>query len=265
MVNTRSGKFTFNPKTHLWESTKQSEMENLPPSIATSLGNVLPSNPNLGVPNVQEPQQPFHNNNPNVNDDEVYQDEDPIDFGDISSEVKTFLADPYNVEMMDKSIKANKTDIFLNLIKDGVNVPTSFDENVLFNQVKKGGAPLAPNSNTMPTSSKGKEPTVTTSAMPTSSTLPPPTFQANSEIFQQFFNALSNFATYTNAPQNIPTTSNVGGLGISQTSTQPMVVSTQPTPSPQLHVPTTTVTTSVPNATSTYQQGGSNGTTPPPQ
>ncbi len=253
MVNTRSGRFTFNPKTHLWESTKQSVMENLPPAVATSLGDVFPSNPNLGMPNIQEPQQPFHNSNLGDNDEEVYQDEDPIDFGDISSEVKTFLADPYNVEMMEKSIKANKTDIFLNMIKDGVNFPTSFDENILFTQVKKGGSPLAPSSSAIPTSSKGKGPTVTTSAMPTSSTLPQPTLQTNPEIFEQFINALSNLATYANAPQNISTTSNVGGLGISQAPTQPMVISTQPTPSPQLHVPTTMVTTSAPNATSAYR------------
>ena len=176
MVNTRSGRFTFNPKTHLWESTKQSKMENLPPSVATSLGNVVPSNPNLGMPNIQEPQQPCHNKNPDVNDEEVYQDEDPIDFDDISSEVKTFLVDPYNVEVMEKSIRANKTDIFLNLIKDGVNIPTSFDENTLFSQIRKGGSLVVPTSSAIPTSSKGKETIVATSAMPTSSTSTQPTY-----------------------------------------------------------------------------------------
>ena len=170
MVNTRSGRFTFNPKTHFWELSKQSKMENPSPSATTSLGNVVPSNPNVGMPSTQEQEHPFHNASLGVNNEEAYQDEDTIDFDDISSEVKTFLADPYNVEMMEKSIKANKTDIFLNLIKDGVNVPTSFDENTLFNQIKKGGAPLAPNSSAIPTSSKGKEPIVTTSAMLTSST-----------------------------------------------------------------------------------------------
>ena len=44
-----------------------------------------------------------------------------------------------------------------------------------------------------------------------------------------------------------------------------MEIPTQLTSSPQLHVPTTMVTTFMPNATSTYQHDGSNGTTPPPQ
>ena len=154
-------------------------MDNPFPPLTTSLGSMIPSSLNLGVPNstsAQEPKDPFRNTTLGVNDEEVYQDEDPIDPNDVPSDVRTFLADPYNLEMMEKSIRANKTEIFLNLVKDGVNVPTSFDESTLFRQIKKGGAPVLPTSSAAPTSSKGKETMVITSAMPTSSTSTQPTF-----------------------------------------------------------------------------------------
>ena len=155
-------------------------MENPFPPLTTSLGSTIPSSSNLGMPNstsTQESEDPFHNTTLGVNDEEVYQDEDPIDPNDVPSDVRTFLADPYKFEMMEKSIRANKTEIFLNLVKDGVNVPTSFDENTLFRQIKKGGALVVPTSSAAPTSSKGKETMVATSAMPTSSTSTQPTFQ----------------------------------------------------------------------------------------
>ena len=110
-------------------------MENPFPPHTTSLGSKIPSSLNLGVHNstsVQEPEDPFHNTTLGGNDKEVYQDEDPIDPNDVPNYVRTFLVDPYNLEMMEKSIRANKTEIFLNLVKDGVNVPTSFDESTLF-------------------------------------------------------------------------------------------------------------------------------------
>ena len=44
-----------------------------------------------------------------------------------------------------------------------------------------------------------------------------------------------------------------------------MTMPTQPRSSPYLHVPTTMVTTSVPNSTSTYQYIGQSGVIPPPQ
>jgi len=127
MVHTRSGRVTFNPMSRLWESLRQSEMENPFPPLTTSLGRAIPSSSNLGMPNstsTQESKDPFRNTTLGVNDEEVYQDEDPID---VPSDVRTFLVDPYNLEMMEKSIRANKTEIFLNLVKDGVNVPTRFD------------------------------------------------------------------------------------------------------------------------------------------
>ena len=110
-------------------------MENPFPPLTTSLGSTLPSSSNLGMPSLtstQEPEDPFCNTTLGGNDKEVYQDEDPIDHNDIPSDVRTFLADPYNLEMMEKSIRENKTEIFLNLVKDGVNIPTSFDESTLF-------------------------------------------------------------------------------------------------------------------------------------
>ena len=60
----------------------------------------------------------------------MYQDEGPNDNN--NNELQTFLSNPYNVEMMEKSIRENKIEIFLNLVKDGVNVPMSFDESILF-------------------------------------------------------------------------------------------------------------------------------------
>lgn len=71
--------------------------------------------------------------------------------------------------MLEKSIRENKTKIFLNLVKDGVNVPMSFDESTLFRQITKDGALVLPTSNMAQTSSKEKEPVVRTSSIPTSS------------------------------------------------------------------------------------------------
>ena len=59
--------------------------------------------------------------------------------------------------MLEKTIRVNKTKISINLVKDGVNVPTSFDENTLFRQITKDGAPVLPNLTIAQTSSKGKE------------------------------------------------------------------------------------------------------------
>ena len=114
-------------------------MENSFPLLTTSLGSTIPSSSNLGMPNTtsaQESEDPFRNTTLGGNDEEVYQDEDPIAPNDIASDVRTFLVDPYDLEMMEKSIRENKTEIFLNLVKDSVNVPTSFDESTLFRQIK---------------------------------------------------------------------------------------------------------------------------------
>ena len=95
-------------------------MENPFPPHTTSLGSTLPSSLNLGMLNLtsmQEPEDPFCNTTLGDNDEELYQDEDPIDPNDIPSDVRTFLVDPYNLEMMKKSIRANKTEIFLNWLK----------------------------------------------------------------------------------------------------------------------------------------------------
>ena len=135
-----------------------------------------------------------------VNDEEVYQDEDPVNPNNVPSDVTTFLVDPYNLKMMEKSIRANKTEIFLNLVKDGVNVPTSFDESTLFRQIKKGGAPIVPTSNVAPISSKGKETMVTTSAMPTSSTSTQPTFQLSAKHIQQIISVIPNVTTHASIP-----------------------------------------------------------------
>ena len=67
--------------------------------------------PNLT--SMQEPEDPFCNTTLEGNYEEVYQDEDPIDPNDIPSDVRKFLADPYNLEMMEKSIRENKIEIFL--------------------------------------------------------------------------------------------------------------------------------------------------------
>jgi len=99
----------------------------------------------------------------------VYQDEDHIDKNNIPSDVQTFLSNPYNLEMMEKSIKSNKIEIFPNLVKDGDNAPTSFDQTTLFRQISKGGGPILPTSNTTQATAKEKEPTVRTSDILTSS------------------------------------------------------------------------------------------------
>ena len=77
--------------------------------------------------------------------------------------------------------------------------------------------------------------------------------------------AIPNVATHASVPQTTSTTSSMGCFGIGQVPTQPMAILTQPMSSSYLHVPTTMVTTYVPNATSTYQHGGPSGTIPPPQ
>ena len=163
-----------------------------------------------------------------VDDEEVYQDEDFIEPNDVPSDVRTFLADPYNLEMMEKSIRENKTEIFLNLVKDGVNVPTSFDESTLFRKIKKGGAPIVPTSSATPTSSKGKETMVATSVMPTSSTSTQSTFQLSTEHIQQIISVILNVTTHGSIPPSTLTTSSVGCLGIGQVPTQPMEIPTQP-------------------------------------
>ena len=84
----------------LWESLRQSEMENPFPPLTTSLGSTIPSSSNLGMPNptsTQESKDPFRNTTLGGNDEEVYQDEDPIDPNDVPSDVRNFLADPYNL------------------------------------------------------------------------------------------------------------------------------------------------------------------------
>ena len=123
---------------HLLESLRQQEMENPFPPWLVSLGNTFPPSTKFGIPSsksTQEPKNPFQNTILGSNshdDEEVYQDEDPIGNNNIPSDVQMFLANPYNLEMLEKSIRENKTEIFLNLIKDGVNVPMSYDESTLF-------------------------------------------------------------------------------------------------------------------------------------
>ncbi len=212
----------------------------------------------------RELEYPFHNTTLGDNDEEIYQDEDPIDPNDVPSDVRTFLAEPYNVEMMEKSIRANKTKIFLNLVKDGVNVPPSFDENALFRQITKGGAPMLTTSNAAPTSSKGKETMVITSAMPTSSTSTQPTFQLSVEHIHQIISAMPNVTTHASIPQSTLTTSTMECLGIGKVPTQPMAMPTQPMHSSYLQVPTTMVKTFVRISTTAYQYIGQSGVPPSP-
>ena len=75
---------------HLLESLRQSEMENPFPPLTTSLGSTIPSISNPGMPNTisaQESEDPFRNTTLGGNDEEVYQDEDPIDHKNIPSYV----------------------------------------------------------------------------------------------------------------------------------------------------------------------------------
>lgn len=251
----------------LWESLRQAETKNPFPTHTTSTGGTIPSSSNLGMPNstpAQEPEDPFRNTTLGNDDEEVYQDEDPINPNDVPSDVRTFLVDPYNLEMMEKSIRENKTEIFLNLVKDGVNIPTSFDENTLFRQIRKGGVPVLPTSNATPTSSRGKETMAKTSAMPTSSTSTQPTFQLSAEHIQQIMSAIPNATTHTSIPQSTLTTSTVGCLGIGKVPTQPMIIPTQPMHSSYLQVPTNIVNTSMPIPTTAYQYIGRSGLLPPP-
>ena len=46
--------------------------------------------------------------------------------------------------MSKEMIRAHKIEVFLILIKDGVNVPINFDENTLFREITKDGAPVLP-------------------------------------------------------------------------------------------------------------------------
>lgn len=71
--------------------------------------------------------------------------------------------------------------IFLNLVKDGVNVPTIFDESTLFRQITKDGAPILPMPNMAQTFGKEKEPMVRTSSVSTSSASTQPMFQLSAE------------------------------------------------------------------------------------
>ena len=118
-------------------------MENPFPPRSASLGSTFPPSIKFGMPSsisTQELENPFRKTTLGSNshdEEEVYQDEDPIGDNNIPSDVKTFLVDPYNIEMMEKSIRENKTEIFLNLVKYGINVPTSFDESTLFRKITK--------------------------------------------------------------------------------------------------------------------------------
>ena len=147
---------------HLLESLRQQEMENPFPLRSALLRSTFPPSIKFGMPSstsTQEPENPFRNTTLGSNshdEEEVYQEEDPIDNNNIPSDVQIFLANPYNLEMMEKSIRANKNEIFPNLVKDGVNVPMSFDERTLFRQIKKDGAPMLPTSNIAQTFQKEK-------------------------------------------------------------------------------------------------------------
>lgn len=121
----------------------------------------------------------------------MYQDKDPIENNNIPSDVQTFLVDPYNLELLEKSIRENKTEIFLNLVKDGVNVPTSFDKSTLFRKITKNGAPVLPTLNISQTSGKEKQPMVRMSSMPTS-TSTQPIFQLSTKHIQQIISAMPN-------------------------------------------------------------------------
>ena len=74
MVHTRLGRFTFNPKSHLWELIRQSEMESpFFPNI-TSSRNTIPSSSNPVMPNstfTQEPEDPFRNTTLGGDDEEI--------------------------------------------------------------------------------------------------------------------------------------------------------------------------------------------------
>ena len=150
------------------------------------------------------------------------------------------------------------------MVKDGVNVPPSFDESTLFRQITKGGAPVLPTSNAVPTSSKGKETMVKTSAMPTSSTSTQPTFQLSVKHIQKIISAMPNVTTHASIPQSTLTTSTMGCLGIGQVSTQPMEIPTRPMYSSYLQMPTSMVKTSMPIPTTAYQYIGQSGVLPPP-
>ena len=98
--------------------------------------------------------------------------------------------------MMEKSIRENKIEIFLNLVKDGVNVPMIFDESTLFRQIMNGGAPILPTLNKVQSSSKEIEPMVTTSAMPTSGISTQSTLQLSAKHIQKIISAMPNTTTH---------------------------------------------------------------------
>ena len=66
------------------------------------------------------------------------------------------------------------------------------------------------------TSSKEKEPTVTTSAMPTSSISTQSKFQLSAKHIQQIISAIPNATTHASIPQSALTGSTVGCLNIGQ-------------------------------------------------
>ena len=86
------------------------------------------------------------------------------------------------------------------MVKDGVNIPTSFDESTLFRQITKGGAPILPTSNIAQTFGKEEEHVVRTSSIPTSSVSTQPTFQLSVEHIQQIISAMPNTTTHASIP-----------------------------------------------------------------
>ena len=58
--------------------------------------------------------------------------------------------------MMKKYIRTNKTKIFLNFVKDGVNVPMIFYESTFFRKITKDGALLLSSSTVAQTLAREK-------------------------------------------------------------------------------------------------------------
>ena len=110
----------------------------------------------------------------------------------------------------------------------------------------KGGAPMLPTSNTTQTSSKGKESTVTTNAIPTSSVSTQSTFQLSAEHIQQIISVMPNTTSHASIPQSTLIGPTVGCLNIGQVPTQQMKIPTQLMYSSYLQMPTNMVKTSVP-------------------
>lgn len=57
-----------------------------------------------------------------------------VDLEDLSREVRTFLEDSYNQEMMDKFIRHNPGGLLKTLIKNGAHLPIDFDRSILDQQ-----------------------------------------------------------------------------------------------------------------------------------